>query len=189
MTAMMGYDITSGVLDTKFNVLLEWFDERNRSKLLLFHSDVGIRVGDNINLIWICGRASKISLFHCWIALIVSFETQLTSDIDVIKTEIKIKIPKVKLFRLKNVDILKQYIKTIRMIPNFYTMPKHFEIRVWFPSKLFCKSEDCSQLFLYRSICNNFSYPNLLISTQNLQKKSQLKISNGSSIDRCLNQF
>ena len=37
MTAMMGYDITDGVLDTKFNVLLEWFDERNRSKLFLIN--------------------------------------------------------------------------------------------------------------------------------------------------------
>ena len=37
MTAMMGYDITDGVLDTKFNVLLEWIDERNRSELFLIH--------------------------------------------------------------------------------------------------------------------------------------------------------
>ena len=37
MTAMMGYDITDGVLDTKFNVLLEWFDERNRSILFLIN--------------------------------------------------------------------------------------------------------------------------------------------------------
>ena len=34
MTAMMGYDITDGVLDTKFNILLVWKDERNRSELL-----------------------------------------------------------------------------------------------------------------------------------------------------------
>ena len=60
----------------------------------------------------------------------VSFETQLTSDIDVIKTEIKIKIPKQENFRFLNVDIRKQYITTIRMIPNFYTMSNHQEIRV-----------------------------------------------------------
>ena len=91
----------------------------------------------------------------------VSFETQLTSDIDVIKTEIK-KIPLQKLFGLLNVDILKKYVKTIRMIPNFYTMSKHLEIRIRFPSKLFNTSEEFSQLFLYHSIRNNFLNPNLL---------------------------
>ena len=46
-------------------------------KLLLFHSDVGIRVVDNINLIWM--SRNEISFSPCWIELIRS-HSNLDSD-------------------------------------------------------------------------------------------------------------
>ena len=53
------------------------------------------------------------------------------------------------------------------MIPNFISSQNHKEIRVRFLSKLFCKSEDYSQQFLYQSIRNNLLNSNLPISYEN----------------------
>ena len=58
------------------------------------------------------------------------------------------------------------------MIPNFISSQNHKEIRVRFLSKLFCKSEDYSQQFLYQSIRNNLLNTNLPISYENFGKNS-----------------